>query len=395
MRIELAGSFERLGNVMIYDMQKVYGMDAGSESDVIGNEDMFVIKRVTQEKLWETEKRFAIIIPVKNERLRLIESIIYGLPHNVLPIIVSNSDTVSPNRFQMECDTVETFCQYAKREYIIVHQKNPELAEMFNTIGYHTLLGPDGLIKSGKAEGMVAGTLLAALLRKDFIGFIDADNFFPGAIFEYARIYSAVMSAAKSEYAMGRILWHSKPKVQEAKIFFSKWGRVSRITNRYLNQLIASYTGFETDVIKTGNSGEHCMSMKLALELSYASGFSVEAYHFVNMFEQFGGVLDKPSRVSQPVSVYQVESRNPHLHESKGDDHIEDMVYASLKVIQDSAVTLQSLREEIGEKLKKLSGYEELSRKQIAYYPKLADFKLSLIEKKVDVERVSNAFFQQ
>ena len=36
------------------------------------------------------------------------------------------------------------------------------------------------------------------------------------------------------------------------------------MTNQFLNFMISYYTGFETEVIRTGNSGEHCMSIQLA-----------------------------------------------------------------------------------------------------------------------------------
>jgi len=70
-----------------------------------------------------------------------------------------------------------------------------------------------------------------------------------------------------------------------------KWGRVSQITNKCLNDLIFSKTGFETDVIKTGNAGEHAISMKLAELLPYASGYAVEPGELVYLFESFGGIL--------------------------------------------------------------------------------------------------------
>jgi len=89
---------------------------------------------------------------------------------------------------------------------------------------------------------------------------------------------------------MVRILWQYKPKISGG-LYFKKWGRVSQVTNKYLNDLIYTRTGFETEVVRTGNAGEHAMSMKLAEILPYASGYAVEPQELVSIFEDFGGIL--------------------------------------------------------------------------------------------------------
>lgn len=44
----------------------------------------------------------AIIIPIKDEKLKLLEGVITGIPHNCAIIIVSNSSREDSDRFEME-----------------------------------------------------------------------------------------------------------------------------------------------------------------------------------------------------------------------------------------------------------------------------------------------------
>jgi mannosyl-3-phosphoglycerate synthase len=141
--------------------------------------------------------------------------------------------------------------------------------------------------------------------------------------------------------------------VSESGVYFSKWGRVSEITNQYLNSLISYYTGFETEIMRTGNSGEHCMSLKLAELLTYSSGFSVEPYEIVNVLEEFGGIVptEYQEAMDRGVEVMQVETRNPHFHEEKGDEHLKEMFNESLGSIYHSKICHPKLREKIIEDL--------------------------------------------
>jgi mannosyl-3-phosphoglycerate synthase len=356
MRIELPREAERFGSNLFYGVQKIYELDAGSNQDTEFSSPFHVVQKVSAEKIYEIESQMAIIIPIKNERLKLLEGVLCGIPHACLPIIVSNSTREPTDRFRMESNAIDNYCRFAKKRYVIVHQKDIDLAHAFHQTNYASILNEEGIIKNGKAEGMILGILLAKYFGKKYIGFIDADNFFPGAVYEYIKIYSSTLALANSEYAMTRILWHSKPKVIDSHLFFAKWGRVTRITNYYLNRLISLYTGFETDVIKTGNAGEHAMTTDLAIHLEYSAGFSIETYHFINLIEQFGGVLESkyPEVMQKAVEIYQVESRNPHLHEVKDEDHIKEMIESSLSVIFHSAISPSELKKEVLRELRKL-----------------------------------------
>jgi len=123
-------------------------------------------------------------------------------------------------------------------------------------------------------------------------------------------------------------------------VYFKKWGRVSEITNGCMNSLISSKTGFETDIIKTGNAGEHAMSLKLAEILPYASGYAVEPQELVSIFEGFGGVspMAQQTAAKHGIEVFQIETRNPHLHEEKGTPHLDDMLLSGLGTIYHSTL---------------------------------------------------------
>ena len=223
------------------------------------------------------------------------------------------------------------------------------LAEALKEAGYTELLGDDGLLRSGKSEAMMVAMLMAMVAKKEYIGFIDADNYFPGSVLEYARCYAAGFSLATSPYVMVRILWRYKPKVS-AGLYFRKWGRVSEVSNKYMNSLISANTGFETEIVKTSNAGEHAMSLPLAELLPYASGYAVEPQELLSIFEEFGGVLPiAQTKVTKyGVEIFQIESRNPHLHEEKGAQHLqEEMMLPGLSAIYHSALCDDNIKKSI------------------------------------------------
>lgn len=394
MRLELPARAERFGANLFYNIQKIYELDGGYELDGEFSSPFHVIQQIPRERLYEIERDMAIVIPVKNERLRLLESALCGIPHDCLPIIVSNSQREPVDRFRMEQSMVDTFCRYAKKRYIMIHQHSPELAQIFSDGAYPHLLDEEGLIHHGKAEGMLAGIALARTLGKKYVGFIDSDNYFPGAVFEYARLFSAGLSQSKSPFSMVRIQWHSKPKIVDSGLFFAKWGRVSRITNLYLNQLLSHYTGYETESLRTGNAGEHAMSMELALRLDYSAGFSVETYHFVSLLEKFGGIMPSPypEVMKSGTEIFQMESRNPHFHEAaKGDKHIKEMISYSLAVMYHSTICPEILKKEILRELRRsrIIGKDE-EPLQPRRYPALNDIDFNIAARSIDWQHHGN-----
>lgn len=348
MRIELPKNVERFGSVRFGDLQKVFELDSG-----LGNGSLpsptHAIQQIPYKELCRIYEEMAIVVPVKSERLKLIEGVLCGIPHPCLIIIVSNSPKEPVDRFNLERDVLRDFCTFTGKKALLVHQRDPVLSRAFQKANYPQILDSGGRVRNGKAEGMLVGTLMADLAGKKYLGFVDADNYFPGAVEEYIREYAAGFSIARSPYAMVRIAWHSKPKIVESKLFFRKWGRTSSRTNYVLNQLISHYTGFDTEIIKTGNAGEHALTMELANLIDYSAGYSIEPYHIVNLLEKFGAVSKSPVQevMREQVEVYQIESRNPHLHEAGDQEHIREMSHQAMSVIYHSEICPEPLKKEL------------------------------------------------
>lgn len=351
MRIESPREAERIGGVLIHAVQQAFELDSGPRGE--DDRSPGVIQRFSYDRLHEIEKDMVIVVPMKNERLKLLQGVLYGIPHQCQVIVVSNSPRAPMDRYSIEVDALESFARYTGKSMIVAHQRDPELGAALAEAGYEELLDETGVVRNGKAEGMLLGTLLASLTGRKYIGFIDADNYFPGSVHEYVRLYSAGFAQARSHHAMVRINWHSKPKVVDNTLFFAKYGRTSTVTNRFMNRLVTFYTGFETEGIRTGNAGEHAMTIELALSLDYASGYAVEPYHIIDLLERYGGIsAPRPQEMAgERVDVFQIQSRNPHLHEAKGEEHVEGMIQSALSVIYHSPVCPPTLRERIEKEL--------------------------------------------
>ena len=295
------------------------------------------------------------------------------------------------DRFRMEANAVQTYAAVSRKNCIVIHQKDPALAEAFRAGGYtHLLDEKTGLIRDGKAEGMLAAKILARLCGKEYIGFVDSDNYFPGAVYEYIRLYAAGVAMGNSNYSMVRIAWHSKPKIKNSELYFAKWGRSSIVTNRILNRLFSDYTGFDTEIIKTGNAGEHAMSMELAMLLDYSRGYSIEPQHYMSLLEKFGGVERSPypDIMKQDVEIFQLESRNPHMHDAKGDGHIQSMIEQALQVIYHSFISTPTVKQEIEKYLET----KEIGKP--TYYPALASVDLDAFSEALAKKKFSDFFIQ-
>lgn len=358
MKLDLPRYTERFGSISLHGVQRVFELDSGLEK---GKKLSEHIVGIGNEQISEIESKMAIVIPIRNERLKLLEGVLSGIPHDCMTIILSNSPRQPVDRYKLERESLQQFNRFANKNALILHQRDEGVAETLKDVGFTDLLDQDKLVRNGKAEGMILGMLLAKMAKKDYVGFIDGDNYVPGAVNEYVKIFSAGIAMANTPYKMIRVSWIYKPKISESGIYFSKWGRVSEITNHYLNSLISYYTGFETEVVRTGNSGEHCISLKLAELMNFSSGFSVETYEIVNLLEQFGGILptDNQDAMDKGVEVMQVETRNPHFHEEKGDAHLKEMINGSLGCIYHSKICHPKLQEKILEELRNKSTIDQ------------------------------------
>jgi mannosyl-3-phosphoglycerate synthase len=373
MKLDFPRYTERFGAINLSSVQRVYELDSGKSEEY--HKTHQTVRKICDEELAETLGKLAIIIPIKSEKLKLLEGVLSGIPHDCLVIIVSNSPRHPVDRFKIECDALKQFIRFVDRDAIIVHQKDLGLAEAFQELDYKTILDGKG-VRDGKAEGMVIGMLLAKMMGKEYVGFIDADNYIPGAVNEYAKIFASGILMSHSPYSMVRISWIYKPKVSNAGIYFAKWGRISEFTNKYLNAIISHHTGFETDIINTGNSGEHAMSIKLAELLTYSSGFSVEPYEIVNMIEEFGGLFPSkyPEIIYEGIDIQQIETRNPHFHEDKGEHHLKEMLRESLSCILSSKLCTEAVRRQIIKDLEVIG--VKSSKKQASKAPLIQPFRI-------------------
>ncbi|MFQ5723833.1 MAG: mannosyl-3-phosphoglycerate synthase [Terriglobia bacterium] len=373
MRIEVPTYTERFGAVRIYNVQRIFELDSGLSDTENGRDDdpALTIRRIPYDSLINIERRMAIVVPCKQERLKILEGVLAGIPHDCLTILVSNSSRSPIDRFRMEQEALSQFCRLVQRSAILIHQRDPGLGEAFRAGGLPEVLDEEGLVRNGKGEGMLAGMALAKLCGKDFVGFIDADNYVPGAVNEYVKDYAAGLHLAQSPYAMVRISWHSKPKVTRRRLFFERHGRTSEVTNHFLNGLVSHYSGFGTDIIKTGNAGEHAFSLQLGERLCFSTGYSVEPYQYINLLELFGGVRPSPypEVMEQGVEVFQIETRNPHFHENKGSEHVGHMRADALNVIYHSFICPEPLKGPIRECLQKDGTADSLDHPRRSYPP--------------------------
>jgi len=385
--MRLADSFrsERFGAVRIHELQRVIeldsGMSAGAGSRIVAPDELHAI-----------ESQMVIVVPCMNEARGVIEGVLSGIPHDCLIVLVSNSDRAPVDRYEIEAQTVEQFCRLAGRSAITVHQRDPGVAGAFKAAGMSELIDDGGLVRAGKGEAMLIGMALAAMTGRRYLGYVDADNYVPGSVHEYCKVYAAGLHLADSPYAMVRISWHSKPKLRDGRLFFSRKGRSSAITNEWLNRFLAEYSGFGTEVIATGNAGEHAMTLDLGLKLRLAGGFAVEPYEYLDLFEQFGGVLESTSAdvMANSVPVLQIETRNPHFHDNKGDEHVQSMRMQALNVLYHSPVTLPAVRQAIVEFMVEQGSLgigQEPPRERV--YPPVGTLDLDLLYDALDAEALS------
>ena len=374
MRVELPRRFERFGSVRIHNVQEVFQLDSGLDPTDPGT-TASLVDCVAPQDINAIEKRMAIVVPCRSERLKVIEGVISGIPHDCLVIVVSNSPRHPVDRYQMEAAMLAQYAAITRRPLVAVHQEDPGAAAGFMAGGYRSIVHRDR-IRTGKAEGMLLGIALAMLAGKDYIGFVDADNYVPGAVHEYVKAYAYAFHRAGSPFAMVRINWASKPKVKGGRLFFGRHGRVSENTNRIFNEVLEFYTGFGTDAIQTGNAGEHALTAALALELEYAAGYAVEPFEIISCFEQFSGVHPPPNPrvMERGVDIYQIRSKNPHFHDDKGDEHIRSMMNVSMQVIRDSSICPPPLRTRLEARLRPRSG-QRLPR--VRQYPAIKHLDLA------------------
>ena len=97
------------------------------------------------------------------------------------------------------------------------------------------------------------------------------------------------------------------------------------------------------------------MSTKLAEILPYASGYAVEPQEIISILEHSGAVLPAPYHTvaKHGTDIFQIETKNPHLHEDKGTEHLLDMLRKGLSTIYHSQLANPAIKNMIHTELVK------------------------------------------
>lgn len=348
MRITLPNTHERLGALRIYSPGRIVELDSVQPEPKAAIERGLI--HVGVSALEDAQRRMTIVIPVKDERRSTLRGVLTAIPGACRIVVISASKRSPIDRFELEREVISAFARITGRTVLHFHQSDPLVGELVADTGMSELI-EDGRVRPGKGEAMLLGTMVADAAGSDAVGFIDADNYVPGAVNEYVRIYAATMATAASRYVMNRISWLSKPKVENDQLVFNRWGRSTAVSNRALNEVLSHYLGEGTSIITTGNAGEHMMSLALARILRMSGSFAAETGQLVDLMEQFGGIIDpiRAEPIGGMVDVYQTETINPHFHEDKGADHVESMRRVSLGSIARSPICPAAVADAFGD----------------------------------------------
>src|SRR6476660_984926 len=121
MKLDLPRYTERFGAISLHGVQRVYELDSGFNN---GRTTSETVQSIGNEEISEIEKKMAIVIPIKGERLKLLEGVLSGIPHDCLTIIVSNSPRQIIDRYKLERQAIDQFNRFTEKKSLIVHQSD-------------------------------------------------------------------------------------------------------------------------------------------------------------------------------------------------------------------------------------------------------------------------------
>src|SRR6266700_7054901 len=193
------------------------------------------------------------------------------------------------------------------------------------------------------------GTLCAMLLGyPQWIVFYDADNFLPSALLENTLAMSKLFTSAPVDTSYSgsdvlvvagdvesvaspdlhnlRICWSSKPEPGSRNFQEKQLGRCTRIVSPLFSTLLGECFGIRNYAVYSSNAGEQAMTMTTAKALRFSSGFSVETFQLLDFLLKAAELKDLPGS-----SIYQqYQSKSPHFHTKREDEHIRKMIAVSL-----------------------------------------------------------------
>ena len=286
----------------------------------------------------------AFVVSHKNESVETQLGVLWYLPVNSPIIVVTNCP--EGRLEEIKGSLVQHLTRHT-RTYL-VHQKDAAIANFFHECGLHAILDAGGKVVDGKGEGMYIGTLCALLLGyPQWVIFYDADNFVPSALLEYTLAMGRLFMPAPASLpayadsdalvvsgpAQGvsvrdlhnvRICWSSKPDLGSGDLQEKLLGRCTRVVSPLFSTLLEDRFSIRDYAIYTSNAGEQGMTIKTARALRFSSGFSVETFQLLDFLSR---AADSHTR---SAVLQQYQSKSPHFHNKKGDDHIRKLIGESL-----------------------------------------------------------------
>lgn len=371
MLIEKLGDFEDFGSLRVYKPIRIITLDAMGYEELNGG--ISGASAISYSSMLEIARRTAIIVPVKDEPLFKFKGVIAGVPHASPLIVVSASTREHGDNYENEVEAARDLYERTGRRVILTWQRDPAWGEAIKGTKLSDILERDtGLVRYGKGEGMLLGVLLATYYGLDYIGFVDSDNYTPATVHEYVWAYYAGFILSRSSNCIVRLKWPYKGKLESRELpYLRRRGRVSKHTNEVLNYAISLVRKVETEIIDTANSGEHAITVDLALNMEWAGGYSVEPYQLVYLLEKCWMQREPLSCVGEgkTVDVIQIETLSPHIHEEREESHLFNMLKQSLATIMYSRLCNDKIREKIESILREHSGIESLDLEKPKVYP--------------------------
>jgi mannosyl-3-phosphoglycerate synthase len=277
--------------------------------------------------------RTAFVISHKSESAETLQGVLWYLPIDSPVIVVTNSPLAEMEHLKA---SLKENLVYHRKVYV-VHQKDETVARFFADSGVHHILGNDNRVIDGKGEGMYIGTLFAALLGyPQWIIFYDADNLVPCALLEYTLAMGRLFTASSTNSFFPesspvdlhnvRICWASKPEVRRGKLLYTPIGRCTAVVSPLLSSLLEGWFGMADYPINSSNAGEQGLSMATAKKLRFSSSYSIETFQFLELFSRAAGI----NGLSQNTVLQQYQSKSPHFHTKRNDEHVRKMIAQSL-----------------------------------------------------------------
>src|SRR6185295_3891029 len=123
---------ERLGAVSIHTVQRIYELESGKSKGFQSSHH--TVRKFDYDEISNIMHELAIVIPIKNEKLKLLEGVLSGIPNECIVIVVSNSSRSPVDRFAMEVESIRQLMRFMDKRLMIIHQQDAGLSEVFKKI---------------------------------------------------------------------------------------------------------------------------------------------------------------------------------------------------------------------------------------------------------------------